>query len=515
MYGYYTNRLNENRKAVIYARVSTEHEEQLSALENQKDWYKPILQQHPEWEVVKMYVDEGITGTKKEIRPAMMRMVADCEKGCINRILVKSLSRFARNTTDCLELVRKLLRLGVTIYFEKENIDTGAMESELLLAVMSSLAESESVSISENNKWGVRHRFENGTFKISCPPYGYNVKDGIFSVNEEEAKWVRFMFSEVLAGKSTYRIAKELDERSVPTRKGGRWSSATVKGIIQNEKYIGDCLLQKKYTDFRFQRHHNHGERDQFYMTDHHEPIISREDFEAAGEMIAQHAKEKNTLEGGEKFLSRYPFSGRIICGECGSTFKRRTLINDGRKSYAWACRRHVEHSADCTMKAIREPVIEDTFTAMMNKLIFGRKEVLQDLLGSIRRQNHTSSLQRINEIESALDEMSERRKTLTTIMTKGYLEPAAYTKETNDLLNIEASLEEKRDRLVREINGDMKKTEELRKLIAFTGEAEMLTEFDSELFEKYVDHITVVSRERLVFNLKCGLNLEERIREG
>lgn len=501
-------------KVAAYCRVSTDSDIQLTSLEAQKTHYEKLISANPEWEFAGLYYDEGITGTKKEARPALMRMIADCEKGCINRILVKSLSRFARNTTDCLELVRKLLRLGVTIYFEKENIDTGAMESELLLAVMSSLAESESVSISENNKWGVRHRFENGTFKISCSPYGYSVSDGVFSINEEEAKWVRFMFSEVLAGKSTYRIAKELDERSVPTRKGGRWSSATVKGIIQNEKYIGDCLLQKKYTDFRFKRHHNHGERDQFYMTDHHEPIISREDFEAAGEMIAQHAKEKNTLEGGEKFLSRYPFSGKIICGECGSTFKRRTLINDGRKSYAWACRRHLEHSADCTMKAIREPVIEDAFTAMMNKLIFGRKEVLQDLLGSIRRQNHTSSLQRINEIERALDEMSERRKTLTTIMSKGYLETAAYTKETNDLLNIEASLEKERDQLVREINGDINKTEELKELIAFTGEAEMLTKFDSELFEKYVDHITVVSRERLVFNLKCGLNLEERLKE-
>ena len=500
-------------RVAAYCRVSTDMEIQLASLEAQKTHYEALINANPEWEFAGLYFDEGITGTKKEVRPALMKMIADCEEGRIQKVLTKSLSRFSRNTTDCLELVRKLLGIGVTIYFEKENIDTGEMESELLLTVMSSLAESESVSISENSKWGVRHRFENGTYKISRSPYGYTVKDGIFHINEEEAKWVRFIFEEAIAGKSTYRIAKDLQSMNVKSRTGAKWSSATVKAILQNEKYIGDCLFQKTYTDFRFKRHLNNGDRDQFYISDHHEPIISREEFELAERVIRQHAKEKNMLEHGEKYSSRYPFSGKIICGQCGGTFKRRTQCTGSQRYILWACREHLMNREKCSMKAIRESAIEDAFAMMMNKLIFARDQILKNLLAGIRRQNHTSSLQRINEIEKSLEAMRERKDTLTKIMAKDYLEPAAFSKETNDLAAAAASLENERDTLMRRINGDIKKAEALRLLIAYTEKAEMLTAFDAELFGRFVDHITVVSREKLVFSLKCGLNLEERIR--
>ena len=170
-------------RVAAYCRVSTGMDDQLVSLETQKNHYKELIGSNPEWVYAGLYYDEGISGTSKEKRPALQRMIADCEQGLVDRVLTKSLSRFARNTTDCLELVRKLLDLGVTIYFEKENLDTGSMESELLLSIMSSLAESESVSISENSKWGVRHRYENGTFKIAYPPYGYDNKDGVMVIN--------------------------------------------------------------------------------------------------------------------------------------------------------------------------------------------------------------------------------------------------------------------------------------------------------------------------------------------
>ena len=273
-------------RVAAYCRVSTGMDDQLVSLETQKNHYKELIGTNPEWVYAGLYYDEGISGTSKEKRPALQRMIADCEKGLIDRIMTKSLSRFARNTTDCLELVRKLLDLGITIYFEKENLDTGSMESELLLSIMSSLAESESVSISENNKWGVRHRFENGTFKIAYPPYGYESQDGVMVINEEEAKWVRWIFEQALSGVASARIAKQLNEKQVPSRRNGNWTPTTIRGMLTNEKYIGDCLFQKTYSDFRFKRHTNNGERDQFYMEDHHEAIISREDFEAVGALI-------------------------------------------------------------------------------------------------------------------------------------------------------------------------------------------------------------------------------------
>ena len=238
------------RRVAAYCRVSTATEDQLVSLEAQKAHYVEYITAHSDWEYAGLYFDEGISGTKKEIRPALMKLIADCEDGKVEYIVTKSLSRFARNTTDCLELIRKLLVLGVAVYFEKEKLDTGSMESELLLSIMSSFAESESVSISENEKWSIRNRFENGTFKIGYAPFGYTVTDGVFSIKEDEAKWVRYIFAETLAGKSSNQIAEALNEKQVPAKRGNHWTLTTVRGIIMNEKYIRDCLFRKTYTDF-------------------------------------------------------------------------------------------------------------------------------------------------------------------------------------------------------------------------------------------------------------------------
>ena len=499
-------------RVAAYCRVSTGMDNQLVSLETQKAHYEEYIKSNQDWEFAGIYYDEGITGTKKEVRPALQKLIADCEDGKISYIVTKSLSRFARNTTDCLELVRKLLGLGVAVYFEKENLDTGSMESELLLSIMSSLAESESVSISENEKWSIRNRYQNGTYKIGYAPFGYSAVDGEFSINEDEAKWVRYIFAETLAGKSCNRIAKDLNEKQVPARKGNHWTATTVRGIVKNEKYIGDCLFQKTYSDFRFKRRVNNGERDQFYMENHHEPIISRKDFDAANQVLQQHAKEKNLIPGDAKYSRHYPFTKKIVCGECGSPFKRRINSAGTLKYPAWVCREHIKHKDKCSMKFIRESVFEDAFTTMMNKLIFGRKEILQDLLDALRKQNYKSSQLRVNQIDGALEAMAERRQSLTTIMTKGYIDPAAYTKEMNDLQAEAAALEEERERLTKEISGDMKRTDELREILKFTGKTDMLSEFDPALFERFVDHITVCSREEIIFHLKCGLDLQERI---
>lgn len=220
-------------------------------------------------------------------------MISDCKNKKIDFIVTKSISRFARNTTDCLELVRKLLDLGIYIYFEKENINTGSMESELMLSILSGLAESESVAISENSKWSIKRRFKNGTFKISYPPYGYDMVGGKMVINKSQAEIVRFIFTEILSGKGTHKIANVLNHRNIPTKKGGRWTSTTIRGMVSNEKYTGDAIFQKTYTDAHFNRHHNYGQKDRYLVKNHHEPIISHEIFEAAQEVIKQRSKEK------------------------------------------------------------------------------------------------------------------------------------------------------------------------------------------------------------------------------
>ena len=504
---------NKKRRVAAYCRVSSGSDEQLVSLEAQKEHYENYITANPDWEYAGLYYDEGITGTKKEVRPALMSMIRDCEDGKIDCIVTKSLSRFARNTTDCLELVRKLLDLGISVYFEKEKLDTGSMESELLLSIMSSLAESESVSISENSKWGIRHQFKAGTYKLRYAPFGYTVTDGQLSVNEEEAKWVRFIFAEMLAGKSTYKIAAALNEKKVPTRREGKWRPNTVRGIIQNEKYIGDCLFQKTYMDFRFKRHSNRGEREQFYVDDHHEPIVGREDFENANRILKQHARDKNLKSGDEKHTGRYPFTKKIVCGECGSPFKRKIEDSGAMKYPAWACREHLEHRENCSVKSVRETVLEDAFATMMNKLIFARQKIFPELLEGIRNQSQkVGDLQRLSLLEDALEDLTEKRRSLTSIMAKGYIDRAAYTRELTRLQAEESALAEERKKLTMELGGDLKMTEALNDIIKFTGKGEMLTGFDAELFERFVNYITVCSREEIVFHLKCGLRLRERI---
>ena len=350
------------------------------------------------------------------------------------------------------------------------------------------------------------------SYKGRYAPYGYTVKDGEFFINEEEAKWVRYIFEQTLAGKSSNRIAKDLDEKNVPPRKGDHWSPSTVQGILRNEKYVGDCLFQKTYTDFRFKRHINRGDRDQFIVEDHHEALVSREDFEAAGKMLKQHAKEKNVTNGDEKYQRRYPFTKKIICGECGSNFKRRINTTASAKYPVWVCKEHIEHIENCSMKYVKEAALKNAFCTMMNKLIFARTPVLHSLLDAVRSQNHKESLLRVNTINTELEGLGEHRQTLISIMTKGYIDRAAYTREMNALTTEAASLEAERERLTKEVSGDMKKTEGLREILKYTGKGEMLSEFDAALFERFVDHITVCSREEVIFHLSCGLDLRERI---
>src|SRR5699024_2885533 len=210
------------QKVAAYIRVSTSNEEQLISLEAQRRHYKTLIESNEEWQLVDIYSDEGITGTKKDRRPELLRLMSDCEKGKVDFILTKSISRFARNTIDCLELVRKLMDLGVHIYFEKENINTNSMESELMLSILSSLAENESV--------------------------------------------IKRIFNSVLKGMGTERIAMQLNEEGIPTKRNGNWTGSTIRGIIKNEKYTGDVLLQKTFTDEHFNRKVNQGELDQYLI---------------------------------------------------------------------------------------------------------------------------------------------------------------------------------------------------------------------------------------------------------
>lgn len=286
------------------------------------------IESNPLWEFAGVYADEGITGTKVKGRDDFKTMIAACEEGDIDLILTKSITRFARNTVECIQTIRKLKAAGVGIYFEKENINTLTEASELMLTILASVAQGESEDFSGNNRWAIISRFEKGTYIVGTPAYGYwKDEEGNLIIKESEAEVVRWIFESYLNGMGTYVIAKMLNEHRIPTiREGERWQDGVVKNILLNPVYEGDALRQRTYTEkqFPFTRKENKGQMNMYLTKDAHPPIITHEEAEAVQSIMEYRSRTLNM--NGEKSQNRYLFSGRIICGECGSHFRRQKI---------------------------------------------------------------------------------------------------------------------------------------------------------------------------------------------
>lgn len=495
-------------RVAAYARVSTSSDEQLISLDAQKNHYEVLIRSHKDWEFAGLYFDEGISGTKMAKRDGLLALLDDCGKGLIDYIIVKSISRFSRNTVDSIETVRRLCDMGIYIFFEKENIDTGKMEGELLLSILSSLAESESHSISENEAWSIKRRFLNGTYKISYPPYGYDYIDGEMVVNEKQSEVVRWIFRQVLSGSSTSQIAKALNAKGIPTRRGGSWTSTTINGMIRNEKYTGDVIFQKSYSDEQFTRHRNNGERDQYFVADHHEAIISHEDYDAANAILDRNGAEKGIYADSRKYQNRYCFSGKIFCGDCGAVWKRRKISG----YFGYACTTHLEDKNACGMKSIREDSVMAAFTTMMNKLIYARDKVLLPYSDSLRNAERTQFLDELNAIEEALEQNHQKRQQVTQLFTRGYLDPAIYAQQNDALIKQSEQLTAQKNAITARVSGGDKQKKALEDILHYTSGASMLTEFDEDLFTRFVDRVIVYSRTEIGFDMKCGPVFRERI---
>ena len=502
------------QKTAAYARVSTGQADQLESLSAQVEHYTDYIKNNPEWEFAGIYIDAGISGTKAEKRLEWLRLIKDCENHKVDFIITKSISRFARNTLECLETIRKLLNLGVGVYFEKENLNTLHMDGELMLSLLSSIAADESRSISLNNKWAIKKRFQNGTFKLSSPPYGYDYDGQGLVINEEQAEVVKRIFAETLQGKGSRAIAMELNAEGIPPQRGTTWHSARVRAILGNERYIGDVLLQKTYTDENFHRFINDGEEERYYIVDNHEAIVSREDFEAVGNIIKQRGMEKGNTGESNKYQKRYAFSGKIICGECGNTFQRKinTKAKD-TKYVAWVCNTHIQtNGQDCSMLFIPEQKIQSAFVVMMNKLFTNRSRILHPLLENLKKQEQHGQCVEMLEWNQKIQELLEQVQHLTSLMTQGYVEPALFYEENNRLQMELMEAKEERANLQGHRESEetiLLRTEELVKYFSKAGH--ILETYDEDLFLRFVEKITVLSREEIQFHLKNGLCLTER----
>lgn len=505
------NKTALKKRVAAYCRVSTDNSDQLESLETQKSHYESLIQLHSEWEYAGLYFDSGITGTKADIREGLQDLLTACRMGKIDHILVKSISRFSRNTTDCLSMVRELLKIGVTVYFEKENINTGEMESELFLSILSSMAEDESASISKNEKWSVQRRMATGTYKMPYVPYGYRRDEkGEMIIDADEVSTVRFIFEQVLSGQGTDAIAVALEQQHIPTRKGGKWSGSTVRDIISNEKYIGDALFQKTYTDDTFQRHINHGEVKTYLVSEHHEPIISREMYERANALIRQRSKEKGLEKSEGKHQNRYAFSGKIVCGTCGGKLIRR--IHSNGTEIAWSCKTHISDINKCSAKYVREDILKVAFVTMLNKLIFSRKILLKPLYDSLKSDSADESIHRMNELKSLLEKNLEKRYRLRQLRGQEIIDNVVFSQEMNLLTKLAEEYRNELSILSCYTSAEALEVNEMEKLLKYTEATAVVEEFSNALFHTFVDHIIVYGRDYVEFRLRCGLTLKEVI---
>lgn len=362
-------------RVAAYCRVSTGMDSQQTSIDAQKVHYEEQIAQNPEWVPAGLYLEAGFSGTHAESRPAFMRMLEDCRQGRIDKVLTKSISRFSRNTTDCIQLVRELSSTGVSVVFEKENIDTGTMGTEFLLSLLACFAEEESRNISGNIKWSIRKRFAKGEYIPATAPYGYRRVGKELIPDVAQAETLKRIFDMILSGYGAAAAAEMLNRECIAGPTGRRWSAATIRQMVKNPVYIGDMLYQKTYTDDRYRIRKNQGELDRYYIADHHEGIISRETFENTA-IILRRRREKfgnsrtqNTVSENRQVkkisYGSGSFSGRLYCARCGSPMYRQTSGNYP----TYRCSGRIRRTGECRMKGEMEDSIRNAFLTCLNKL--------------------------------------------------------------------------------------------------------------------------------------------------
>lgn len=356
------------KKVCAYVRVSTEHEKQNDSLENQMQYYERIIINNPEYEYVGVFADKGITGFSDK-RPGFQQMLQLCRDRKIDLIITKSISRFARNTTLMLEVVRELKSLGVAVLFEQEKINTLLEDGELMLTILSSFAQEESKNVSDNLKWRARKKFQRGELIINTNRFlGYS-KDryGDLSINQKEARIVKKIYKDYLKGKGVDAIAKELNMKRVPTVGNKQWHGKTILGILRNEKYKGDAILQKYYTPENLKRQsiRNDGVLESYYVQENHSPIVTPEMWEQVQTEIERRAEAKGNFEGGRsRYTNRYHLTGKLYCSKCGAVLKRRTWNSKHEcKKIVWQCSNYVKNGKS----ACQGLTIEDSIVSQLN----------------------------------------------------------------------------------------------------------------------------------------------------
>ena len=486
-------------RVAAYARVSSSSEDQLNSYRVQNQYYSELISSNPDWEMVDIYADEGITGTSVEKREDFQRMMQDCRKGKIDRILVKSISRFARNTKDCLAAVRELKELGVSVLFEEQGIDTARVSSEMVTAIMASLAQKQSESISGNVQWSIQHQMEAGKYKLRTAPFGYTVRNGELTVNEAEAPIVQDIFNAYLSGANTKEICDRLNAQQGSSRK---WLRREIDYILMNERYAGNAIFQKKYTRAELPRtvKRNHGERAMYYVSDSNAPIIPQNVFDRAQEL----RKRRTVSRSDEPKV----YSGKIQCS-CGSRCRAKT----SNQIWYWSCVVHEEQRNACHIKQVPEEIINAAFCRLYYKLKHHGESIFTQMLSNLQKIRYSRMLwsEDVISLNKKISDILSQVQFLTQLQQAGGVDPDTFISSNNKLSEQLRRLKQEKARLLDTDSDDL--ADRTRDLMDTLEDGpDFLDRFDAELFDTLVEKIIVDSNERLRFQLKNGLELLEQI---
>lgn len=494
------------KRVCAYCRVSTDSEEQQTSYNSQIEHYSTQIKANPDWEFAGIYADEGITGTQVKNRTEFQRMIDDALAGKIDIIIAKSISRFARNTLDTLKYVRLLKEHNVDVYFEKENIHTLDLDSEMFLTLYSAFAQAESESTSQNVKLGLKAKMKRGEAVGFYGCYGlhWDKKEKKYVIDEEQASVVRRIFKLYIEGIGTGRIAKILTNEKVKTATGRTyWKQATICRIINNEKYVGDLLLQKSYVEnpLTHKKVTNYGEKEKYYVKDHHIAIIDRETWEKAQEI---YNKRSLTVRPDghthcDKYSLRYAFSSKIYCAFCGSNYVRRSCKkkNGEGKHIYWACSHRVSSGAVCPSRSIRDDYLQELFVEVYNKTLSEYEGNNERLLKEIKDVTNKCNFD--NDLNKLYDEENNIRKKLSNLLEMkleldkdNIIDKEIYESKENELKLRLDEIHNKKTEIHKLQEKNKSLSDRFNKIEQTLMEHKKLKEFDRDIFDSIVDCIIV-----------------------
>lgn len=511
-------------RVAAYCRVSTEQEEQQSSYKVQIAYYTDLINKKKEWTLAGIFADEGISGTQTKKRTEFNRMIRMCKQKKIDLVITKSISRFARNTVDCLEYVRQLKSLGIGVIFEKENINTLTMTSEFMIALYGSFAQAESESISKNVSWGKEKAYREGKVQFQYKYLlGYKKgEDGKPEIVPEEAETVREIFELYLDGLPLLEIAKTLETEGRTTATGKKvWSKGEVQRILKNEKYVGDALLQKTYTVdcITHKVVKNNGERPMYLVTDHHAPIVDRDTYNRVQQELARRSSKrkissKTTTEQG-KYSGKYALTELLICGNCGTPYRRTTWASRGKKQIVWRCISRLEHGKRyCSdSPTIHEEKLHRAVINAINGYFDCHDEVKKILKSNLETAILNTGQDEFSRLEQRLAEIDQSRNDLVSLIASGGCDENTLDDEFARLYSEEKAVSEKLLNLKTEnqnLQENADKIDEISSII--DSQNFKVTEFDNVLVRKLIECIKVISKTEILVIFKGGFEVREEV---